>query len=149
MNSGSTRLNLPVGLTSTGMTLLEEPPYLSSDVLLVSLVLSQLQESPVILLALRENYAHYLSLSKKLGSSLEPHISSGRLVYYDNFMSDWCFDLPMTDAPPATFAVPSKKIRSGKPNLDKGVAVVVDAAKFAQPGELLGLCEEVLDGLLT
>lgn len=54
----------------------------------------------VIFVGLHQNYAHYHSISKRLGNNIEPHISSDLLTYIDFFnnISDWMpEDLPLTE----------------------------------------------------
>ncbi len=54
----------------------------------------------VVFVGLQQNYAHYFSLSKRLGNNIEPHISSENLTYIDFFngLTDWIpEDLPLTE----------------------------------------------------
>jgi Uncharacterized conserved protein (DUF2348). len=54
----------------------------------------------VVFVGVQQNYAHYFSLSKRLGNNIEPHISSGNLTYIDFFngLTDWIpEDLPLTE----------------------------------------------------
>lgn len=54
-----------------------------ADFLTVSFMLDRLINGHhLTFLALRENYAHYLAISKKLGKSLETFLKSEQLVYY-------------------------------------------------------------------
>ena len=53
-----------------------------------------------IFVGLQQNYAHYYSISKRMGNSLDPHIKSESLTYIDFFTSltDWVpEDLPLTE----------------------------------------------------
>lgn len=53
------------------LAVMEEPPSASTDPFLLSIIMDALAlGKPVLFIAFRENYAHYLSLSKKLGGSL-------------------------------------------------------------------------------
>ena len=54
----------------------------------------------VVFVGLQQNYAHYYSISKRIGSSLEPYIKSDTLIYLDFFstINDWIpEDLPLTE----------------------------------------------------
>lgn len=54
----------------------------------------------VIFVALQQNYAHYYSISKRIGNSLDPHLKSELLTYIDffNSLTDWVpEDLPLTE----------------------------------------------------
>ena len=62
-----------------------------ADFLTVSFMLDRLTNGyHVTFLALRENYAHYNAISKKLGKSLETFLKSEQLDYYECFSHDLC-----------------------------------------------------------
>ena len=108
---------------------------------------------PVVFITLRENYAHYLSLSKKLGGSLEQYLNKG-LTYYEAFLTDWCGELPLTESCPNTYAVPPTTVNCILPRdlKDKvkvkgeGCLVAVDSLKFCsdQAQFIYDLYEQVL-----
>jgi len=107
---------------------------------MLSLVMDALAlGKPVVFIALRENYAHYLSLSKKLGGSFEQYLNKG-LTYYEAFMTDWCGELPLTEICPNTYAVPPttvncispKDLKSKVKVKDEGSLVVVDCLKYCK-----------------
>lgn len=61
-------------------------------------------------------------------------------------MGKWCMDLPITDTPPGTYVVPSKKIRSGVEGekglgevVKEGTVVVVDSVKYCDDEFILDL----------
>ena len=54
--------------------------------MVVGWMLSELaREKAVTLISFRENYAHFLSLSKKLGKSIEGYIKNKQLTYIECF----------------------------------------------------------------
>lgn len=107
---------------------------------MLSLIMDALvNNKPVVFVALRENYAHYLSLSKKIGGSFEQYLNKG-LTYYEAFMSDWCGELPLAEVCPNTYAVPPTTINCVLPAdlkrkvkvKGEGCLVVIDCLKFCK-----------------
>jgi hypothetical protein len=120
-------------------TLIEENQHHHSDFLVVGWMLHLLaQEQPVTFIAFRENYAHFLSLSKKLGKSIEGYLKTKQLTYIECFESPFCSELPLTESTPQTYASPPSAIRKIHPNQLKNHpevftlnnTVVVDALSF-------------------
>ena len=77
--------------------------------------LSSLSKNPsdsFVFMGLDQNFSHYSTISKKLGSNLENMINSGQMFYIDFFsrFSNWiASDLPITEEPPLTWKeVPNK-----------------------------------------
>lgn len=71
--------------------------------------LSSLSKNPsnsFVFMGLDQNFSHYSTISKKLGSNLENLINSGQMFYIDFFsrFSNWITsDLPITEEPPLTW----------------------------------------------
>lgn len=105
----------------------------------MSIVLEALKNNKkVVFIAFRENYAHYLSLSKKLGMSIEGHLGKN-ITYVESFMTDWCQDLPLTMTCPATYVVPPNTVQTLsldqltkklKTVVQKDAMIVVDSLKY-------------------
>lgn len=94
----------------------------------------------VSLIAFRENYAHYLSLSKKLGKSIETYLKSKQLKYYECFESIFnCSELPLTETSPNCFILPPTSVNRIKRDelmkkkndfFEENSIVFVDAISF-------------------
>lgn len=70
-------------LDSTDLITIHESYGNHGDFLTMSFMLDALLlAKDVTFLAIRENYAHYLSLSKKMGKSIEEFGKNGTLKYY-------------------------------------------------------------------
>jgi len=71
----------------------------------------------VIFVGAQNNYAHYLQISKRLGSNIEPFINNGVLVYIDlfNALNDWIAqDIPYTEETTSFWTqLPGKAIKLG------------------------------------
>lgn len=83
------------------MVYIEDKINCSAGFLISSLIDFYLKNTDgVVFVGVQQNYAHYFSLSKRLGNNIEPHISSGNLTYIDFFngLTDWIpEDLPLTE----------------------------------------------------
>jgi hypothetical protein len=105
----------------------------------VGWLLSELaKQQPVTFIAFRENYAHFLSLSKKLGKSIEGYIKNKQLTYIECFESKFCSELPLTELTPATYASPPSMVRkiyaedlsSQEGVIKPGEVLIVDSVGF-------------------
>ena len=68
------------------LTLIEETEYQHGDFLTLGLLLRALsQDQKVTFIALRENYAHFVALSKKVGKSIEGFLKNKQLTYIECF----------------------------------------------------------------
>lgn len=73
---------------STKFIMIEETDYQHGDFLTVGWLLHALgQEKKVTFITFRENYAHFLALSKKVGKSIEGYLKSKQLTYIECFES--------------------------------------------------------------
>lgn len=102
-------------------------------------MLSELaRQQPVTFIAFRENYAHFLSLSKKLGKSIEGYIKNKQLTYIECFESNFCSELPLSELTPATYASPPSMARKIYAEdlmkedtiVKKGQVLIVDSIGF-------------------
>lgn len=84
-------------LESAALVTIHENNANHSDFLAVSFLLDYLLKGKeVTFVAVRENYAHFLALSRKMGKSIEEFGKSGKLLYYEAFASGLCSELPLT-----------------------------------------------------
>lgn len=102
-------------------------------------MLSELsRQQQVTFITFRENYAHFLSLSKKLGKSIEGYIKNKQLTYIECFQSSFCSELPLTEITPATYTSPPSIVRKVYAEdlskeegvIKQGEVVIVDAVGF-------------------
>ncbi len=76
---------------SARFVMIEENDYQHADFLTLGWLLDALaQQKPVTFITFRENYAHFLSLSKKIGKSIEGYLKSKQLTYIECFQSHFC-----------------------------------------------------------
>ena len=123
------------------IVLLTEEVYQTSDFLVVSMLQQYLTEGKATtFVAWRENYAHYLSLSKKLSKSIEPFLKSGTLQYIECFQHSYCSELPLTEQHPSTYTPLPPKIRQLSVDalieeegiVKEGGVLVMDAVEFVE-----------------
>ena len=89
------------------ITILQENEYQEADFLTIGLLLRSLALGrKTLFITFRENYAHYLALSKKIGKSLEGFLKSKQLAYLECFESHFCSELPLVESQPMTYVPP-------------------------------------------
>ena len=93
--------------------MLSDTINLSGNFLISNLLEFYLKNSDkVIFMAFQNNYAHYLTISKKLGMNIEPHLKKDNLFYIDGVENiiDWVpLDIPFTEDRPWSWADLPKK----------------------------------------
>ena len=100
-------------------------------------------EDGLVLIGFLNNYAHYQSVSKKLGFNMELSINSGDMTYIDGFnkVIDWIpEDIPFTETTtPAWIPLPKKAIpftvREGKNRESlQDLVQIIDKALVSKKG---------------
>lgn len=72
--------------TTARVIAVEEKWSQHADFFVIGWMLDALaKEKKITFVAVRENYAHYLSLSKKLGKSIEGYLKNKQLTYIECF----------------------------------------------------------------
>lgn len=79
------------GLETADLITIQETLDNHGDFLVISFMMDALLKGQdVTFVGVRENYAHFLALSKKMGKSIEEYGKSGKLKYYEAFVSELC-----------------------------------------------------------
>lgn len=98
--------------TSSRCVMIQENEYQHADFLTVGWLLDALgQQKKVTFIAFRENYAHFLALSKRIGKSIEGYLKNKQLTYIECFESHFCSELPLLESQPSTYVPPPSLIQ--------------------------------------